>query len=155
MRQNAARNQDSGIRAIHQKPARAPRTVENMGVVAQVRAALKPSNRLAFGLGATLGSFVPVASYWLAHHEIDRADPFRWGSLLPAFLVLGGLVFSASTVFAWGRRTFGSARKALGYCVLTEGVLLASHTDWLALGALAYLVAINAVATGTRLSLDR
>jgi hypothetical protein len=157
----AALTAESGIHAVPtpERPRRAPRApraprdLQTMGVVEQVRTALKPCNRLAFGLGAALGSFVPVASYWLAHHEVDRSADL-WAQL-PAWLVLGGLVFSASTVYAWGRKLFGSGAKALGFCVLMEGVLLDSTTTGLAIGALVYLIGINAIATGTRLALDR
>jgi hypothetical protein len=145
-----ARRETSGIRALPSPPARPLRPRTALGVVQQVRLALKPRNRLAFGLGAALGSVVPVASYWLAHFEVDRAADL-WPQL-PAWLVLGGLVFSATTVYGWGRLAFGHGAKAAGFCVLVEGVLLASRTQWLAVVALAYLVAINAVATGCRLA---
>jgi hypothetical protein len=120
------------------------------GVVKQVRIALRPANRLASFLGAVLGGGVPVASYQLAHHEVTRALPL-WAQL-PAWLVAGGLLFSALTVYQWGRLAFGSPYKALGFAVLLEGVLVASTTPWLSLGALGYLVAINGTACGCILS---
>jgi hypothetical protein len=88
-----------------------------------------------------------VASYWLAHHELSR------GWVVYA-LVAGGLLFSAMTVVRWAASAFGSHAKAVGFTVLLEGVLLYSNTDWLALAALAYLVGINAIATGVRLALE-
>jgi hypothetical protein len=48
---------------------------------------------------------------------------------------------------------FASGWKAAGFCVLLEGVLLVSRTPWLSVAALAYLCAINGIATGVRLSL--
>jgi len=93
---------------------------------------------------------VPVASYQLAHHEVVPgaalyAQPAAW-------MVLGALCFSALTVYGWAKMAFGSGVKALGFVVLLEGVLVASQTPWLALGALGYLVAVNGVATGCRLA---
>jgi hypothetical protein len=120
------------------------------GVVAQVRCALQPHNRLATALGALLGGGVPVASYQLAHHEVDPSQPL-WAQL-SAWLVLGGLLFSAITVCSWGKLAFGSRYKAVGFTVLLEGVLTCAHTPWLAAAGLCYLVCINAVATGVRLS---
>jgi hypothetical protein len=126
------------------RPKRAPR---QLGILDEVRLALHPRNRAAAYLGAALGGGVPVATFWLAHHELDRGLVV-WG------LVAGGLLFSALTVTRWAASAFGSAPKALGFTVLLEGVLLYSHTAWLATAALIYLIFINAVATGVRLALE-
>lgn len=122
------------------------------GIVAQTRAALRPGNRLASALGATLGSFVPVATWTVAHREMSTSRPLyeQWGLLL----VLGGLVYSATNVFAWGRLAFRSPVKAAGFVVLLEGVLVGSSTHWLSLAALAVLAGINAIATGAILSTE-
>jgi hypothetical protein len=119
-------------------------------VVDQVRVAFRPRNRLAGVVGAALGGLVPLASYWLAHHEVDTAVALY--AQLACWLVLGGLVYSATTVYGWANMAFGSGLKAMGFCVLLEGVLLASRTPWLAILALAYLCAINAVATACKLA---
>jgi hypothetical protein len=71
------------------------------------------------------------------------------------YLALGGLLFSARTVYAWGRLAFQASGKALGFVVLMEGVMTMSHTPWLSPAALAYLVAINGIATGCTLSLNK
>jgi hypothetical protein len=139
------------LRAVSAPPAapRAPKPPRT-GVVSQVRAALQPKNRLPTALGAVLGGGVPVATYVLAHREVVGSAPLY--AQLPAWLVLGGLLFSALTVYGWAREAFGSGAKALGFAALLEGVLTCSATPWLSAGALAYLVAINAVATGVRLA---
>jgi hypothetical protein len=111
---------------------------------------MKPKNRLATALGAGLGGGVPVATYVLSHHEVQISSPLY--AQLSCWLVLGGLLFSALTVYQWGRMAFGSGAKALGFAFLLEGVLTCSTTAWLSIGALLYLVAINATATGVRLS---
>lgn len=122
------------------------------GIVAQTRAALRPGSRLATLLGATLGSFVPVATWVVAHREINAALPLwrQFGSLL----VAGGLAYSATNVFSWGRLAFRSPVKAAGFVVLLEGVLVGSSTHWLSLAALAVLAGINAIATGAILSTE-
>jgi hypothetical protein len=124
-----------------------------LGVVEQVRAALHPKARLATLLGALLGGFVPVATYLLAHHEAVSEDRLHAG--LAALLVLGGLCFSAKTVYAWGHLAFQSGGKSLGFVVLMEGTMVVSREPRLGLAALAYLVGINAIATGCTLSVKR
>lgn len=115
------------------------------GIVGQVQTALKAENRLATFLGALLGAIVPVATFTVAHSLTS------WRELM-ALLVVGGLLYSGTTVYQWGRLAFGSWYKALGFTVLLEGVMTFSH-GWLSGTALGYLVAINAIATGATLAL--
>lgn len=140
------------VAPIRPAPASRARIKPPRGVVAQVRTALAPRARLATLIGCVLGGFVPIAVYVVAHHELDLARPLwaQFGTLL----VLGGLAYSASTVFTWGRQAFKSQVKAAGFVVLLEGVLIGSATPWLALVALAVLAAVNAIATGATLSND-
>lgn len=126
--------------------------MSGLAVVDQVVTACRPQNRVATLLGALLGGFVPVATYVVAHQETTSAP--LW-TQLPALLVLGGLAYSALTVYRWARMAVGHAVKAAGFVVLLEGVMVASSTPWLGLVALGYLVGINAIATGCQLSLDR
>lgn len=104
------------------------------------------AGKVAFMLGVGMGTFVPVAAYTTAHVQLG-------GNLYNpvGLLVLGALVFSAKTVFAWGRMAFGEGTKALGFCVLVEGVLLVSNVPALSYAALAILCAINVIATTARL----
>lgn len=127
--------------------ARRPR-----GIVAQTRAALRPQSLLATLLGGVLGAFVPIAVWVVAHREVNPALPLwrQFGSLL----VAGGLAYSATNVFSWGRLAFRSPVKAAGFVVLLEGVLVGSSTHWLSLAALAVLAGINAIATGAILSTE-
>ena len=120
------------------------KNVREPGVIAQVRTAAK--NPVALAIGALLGGFVPAATYMVAHNEAK-------GFNMAMCLVIGGLVYSAKTVFQWGRMAFNDTAKALGFVLLIEGVMVTSKTGWLALAALAYLVSINAVATGCLLAL--
>jgi hypothetical protein len=130
-----------------------PKTMQDLGVVGQVREALKPRARLAALLGALLGGLAPLVSYVVAHYEIDPTVPLykQVGSLL----VLGCLLFSASKVYTWGRLAFQSSLEALGFVVLTEGTLVLSHTHWLGVTAAVFLVAINGISTGCTLAIHR
>lgn len=125
-----------------------------IGVVQQVKRACVKRNRLATLIGFLLGGFVPVAIYVISHRE---AGALAWtaASAGPWSLIAGGLLYSAQTVYQWAKLAFQNAAKSLGFCVLIEGVMVTSHTHWLALAALCYLIVINGVATGCTLSLGR
>jgi hypothetical protein len=118
------------------------------GVVDQVRAATRGQNRLATLAGFVLGGFVPCATYFVAHGDVAVHAGF-WG------LVVGGLVFSAKTVFDWGTLAFQSGFKALGFCVLVEGVMTFSTIQPLSIAALVVLCLVNGIATGCNLALNQ
>lgn len=124
----------------------------SIAIVDQVREAFKKQNRLATGAGFVLGGFIPVASFILAHFEVRPDAPLYLQ--VPSLLVLAGLVYSAKTVFDWARLAFRHPAKALGFVVLTEGVMTFAHTPGLYYSALTLLVVINGVATGCNLALD-
>jgi hypothetical protein len=141
------------VLAFDRRPSVHPRTPRNPQsvVVQQVRLALHRRNRLPTALGAALGGIVPVLSFELAHHEVDRAVSL-FGQV-PAWLVAGGLLFSALTVYRWGKLCFASPAKALGFVLLLEGAMTFASTPWLSFVALTFLVGINATATGAALAL--
>jgi len=118
--------------------------------VDQVRIALRPRNRLATFLGFLLGGFVPLASFFVAHFELSAITPLYAQRAL--YLVLGGLAYSAKTVWQWGTLAFQNGFKAFGFVVLLEGVMVTSHILWLSIAALVYLMAINGIATGCNLT---
>lgn len=119
-------------------------------IVSQVRVALDSRYRLAAIIGILFGAFVPFATFSIAHFEIGT-DYWRWLSLLP----LGGLMYSATTVYGWGKQAFASGFKALGFTILLEGVMTFSSLEWLSYISLGYLIVINGVATGTQLVLPK
>jgi hypothetical protein len=115
-------------------------------VINQIKLSLLRSNRMAFTIGTLLGGLVPFVTFMLAHYYVT-ANPVLW------LLVGGGLLFSAMTVFQWGRMAFGNGWKSAGFVLLLEGVM--TFTDiYLAGLALATLVFINATATACRLVLE-
>jgi hypothetical protein len=112
---------------------------ESTGILEQMREARR--HPLAAVVGALLGALVPIATYTVAHQELAGwRDP-------RAALVAAGLLFSAKTVWQWGRQAFACPYKATGFVLLTEGVMVTSGIGWLAQLALAYLIGINAIAT--------
>jgi hypothetical protein len=133
----------------HENPsASAPEAhrAQSPSIIAQIEVAAR--NPLPALIGALLGALVPSATFMVGHYELTSwTEP-------KALIVLGGLVFSALTVFRWGRLAFGSSVKALGFVILAEGVMTFCSTAWLSLVALGYLVLINAIATGCTIALD-
>lgn len=142
------RKSEPRLRVVASRPARRRRSESK--IVSQVRAAFAPGARLAATIGLVFGGSIPIESFHVVHHELPLAEGALWWALLG--LVAGGLVFSAKTVWQWAMMAFGDPWKATGFVVLQEGVLLLSSTSWLAYGALALLVGVNAVAAACRLS---
>jgi hypothetical protein len=102
-----------------------------------------PSQHVRYGFGGPHRQF--RSGCGLPAHYGVQVHPALW------VLVLGGLVYSALTVFKWGVAAFSSPVKSVGFVLLLEGTLTFSNEHALALGALAILAFINAVATACNL----
>ena len=123
-------------------------------VVTQLECAIRrPQATL---IGALVGGLVPWFARTLAHDQL----PAAWSSgnqglaMVMLAVVLGCAVFSAITVYKFGRATFGDTRKALGFVLAIEGVMLVS-TGATSTVALVVLIAINALANGAAIALAR
>jgi hypothetical protein len=116
--------------------------------VDQARLAFAAGNRLSAFVGLILGGFVPLASYTLIHQEV-ASRPALWA------LVAGGLVYSAFSVYGWGRQAFDHRWKALGFVVLLEGTLTFCSIAWLSLTGLAILMVLNGVTAAVTLQKPR
>ena len=123
-------------------------------VVTQLEVAFR--NPHAALIGAVLGGLVPWFGRTLAHEEIPSA--WSTGStglaLILLAVVIGCGIFSGISVYKFGSAAFGDARKALGFVLALEGVMLVSHGTTSAV-ALAVLILINAVANGSVIALAR
>lgn len=123
-------------------------------VVTQLECAVR--NPHAALIGALIGGLVPWFGRTLAHDEI----PSAWAAgstglaLVMLAVVVGCGVFSGLSVYKFGRAAFGDSRKALGFVLALEGVMLVSHGTTSHV-ALAVLVLINAVANGAVIALAR
>ena len=123
-------------------------------VVTQLECAFR--NPHAAAIGAVIGGLVPWFGRTLAHEEI----PSTWSAGNHGFaaamiaVVLGCACFSAISVYKFGRAAFGDSKKALGFVLALEGVMLVS-TGATSAVALAVLVLINAVANGSVIALAR
>ena len=123
-------------------------------VVTQLECAIR--NPHAALIGALIGGLVPWFGRTLAHDQIPTAWSTGNQSLVLVLIavVLGCALFSALSVYKFGKAAFGDSRKALGFVLALEGVMLVS-TGATSTVALAVLVLINAVANGSVIALSR
>ena len=117
-------------------------------IVDQVQMAAQKQNRLATVAGSIIGGFVPVATFFIVHFGVHE-NCWLWA------IVVGGLVFSAKTVYEWGHVAFQSSVKSFGFCLLVEGVMTFGNVWYLSIAALTLLALINGLATGCNLALNR
>jgi len=123
-------------------------------VVTQLECAIR--NPHAAAIGALIGGLVPWFGRTLAHEEIPAVWSAGHKSMAAVMIaiVLGCAAFSAISVYKFGRAAFGDSRKALGFVLALEGVMLVSH-GLTSNVALAVLILINAVANGSVIALKR
>ena len=123
-------------------------------VVTQLECAIKHPH--AALIGALIGGLVPWFGRTLAHSEIPSAWAAGNTGLALAMLavVVGCCVFSGLSVYKFGCAAFGDHRKALGFVLALEGVMVVSHGAT-SNAALAVLVLINAVSNGSVIALSR
>jgi len=123
-------------------------------VVTQLECAIR--NPHAALIGAVIGGLVPWFGRTLAHEEIPHAWSAGSTGLAMAMLavVLGCCTFSGLSVYKFGRAAFGDSRKALGFVLALEGVMVVA-SGATSVVALAVLILINAVANGSVIALAR
>lgn len=123
-------------------------------VVTQLECAFR--NPHAALIGALIGGLVPWFGRTLAHDQVPSAWSAGRTTLAGIMIavVLGCALFSALSVYKFGKAAFGDARKALGFVLALEGVMLVS-TGTTSAVALAVLILINAVANGSVIALAR
>src|SRR5680860_12417 len=123
-------------------------------VVTQLECAIR--NPHAALIGVLIGGIVPWFGRTLAHDQV----PAAWSTgntglaLTMVAVVLGCALFSALSVYKFGKAAFGDSRKALGFVLALEGVMIVS-TGATSTVALAVLILINAVANGSVIALSR
>jgi hypothetical protein len=123
-------------------------------VVTQLECAIRrPQATL---IGALVGGIVPWFARTLAHDQLPAAFAAGRTALAAVMLavVLGCALFSAITVYKFGRATFNDTRKAFGFVAAIEGVMLVS-TGATSNVALFVLILINALANGSAIALAR
>src|SRR4029077_8207751 len=145
---------------MSKKRSRVRRTIDRTSdrtatdVVTQLEVAIR--NPHAAAIGALIGGLIPWFGRTLAHGEIQEAWTAGNRPLTLAMIavVIGCGVFSGLSVYKFGKSAFRDARKALGFVLALEGVMLVSHGVTSSV-ALAILILINAVANGSVIALAR
>jgi Na+-transporting methylmalonyl-CoA/oxaloacetate decarboxylase gamma subunit len=123
-------------------------------IVTQLECAFR--NPHAALIGAVIGGLVPWFGRTLAHDQIPTAWSTSHSSraLIMLAVVIGCAVFSGLSVYKFGKAAFGDHRKALGFVLALEGVMLVA-TGMTSVVALLVLILINAVANGSVIALAR
>ena len=122
-------------------------------IVTQLEVAIR--NPHAALIGALIGGLVPWFGRTLAHGEIqDTWVSNRTLAIAMVVVVLGCGCFSGLSVYKFGKVAFGDPRKALGFVLALEGVMLVSHGATSAV-ALITLILINGVSNGAVIALAR
>lgn len=131
-----------------------------ISITRQLSLACQKENRLSTGIAALMGFIVPLSVYSVTH-ELPRVHSVEGiGAKFLFLCVLGvaGCVFSAKSVYQWGKLVFNDTFKAIGFAILLEGILSASgivsDSLWfkvLGMISLAYLMLINAINCGTNI----
>jgi hypothetical protein len=119
-------------------------------VIAQLRNALKPANRVAAILGSLFGALPPVGSYCLGHHAVDWNTGLGGLATQPCvYAMIGFLAFSATKVSGWAAAALSNRALGLAWTVGVEVLmtLAPANLQWLSIVCLGYLVAINALAS--------
>ena len=144
----------SRARTRKSKTARVTEHHATTDIVTQLEITVR--NPHAAAIGALIGGLVPWFGRTLAHSEV----PTAWAAgntplaLVMVLVVLGCGIFSGLSVYKFGRAAFGDPRKALGFVLALEGVMLVSHGATSTI-ALVVLILINAVANGSVIALAR
>lgn len=124
-----------------------------LGVMDQIRVAFSGKHLSGTVIGFLLGGIIPFTTYMVSHDsELQGCTFWTLWMHLSWYMVLGGLIFSAKTVFKWTKKAFNDGWKGMGFVVLLEGVMTTFHCQWLCIIILSYLVLINGIATGCNLA---
>lgn len=138
------------VEQIKVAPKRTSKTIRsNAGIVEQIKVAFSREHRLAACVGVLVGSLVPLGTFMFSHYQVNWEAPWFDPA---AYIALGGLMYSAGTIYQWGLLALRKTYKALGFVVLVEGMMITSKMQWLSVTALVYLIVINGIATGTTIA---
>jgi len=133
---------------------RHPSPVHSVDIVSQLECAIQhPQATL---IGALVGGLVPWFARTLAHEQLPAAwTAGNYGlAIVMLMVVLGCSLFSALSVYKFGLATFGDVRKAIGFALAIEGVMLVAHGAT-SVVALTVLILINALGNGSVIALAR
>ena len=137
------------------KPIKKIKEAKEIPVVEQVEKSFRRNNLLAIWWGFLFGACPPIATFTVAHYAVKHESLLQVASQFSSYFVLGGLVYSSITVYQWKLMAVQNRLKALGFVLLTEGVMTFIDIQWLCYLALFQLVTINWVANTYNLTVDK
>lgn len=129
----------------------------SLGPIAEIRHSKE--SPLALTVGALFGGAAPLVNFSTVHLAdlvvYDLAQKKLTVNLESPlwFMVAGSFVLSSKSVFRWAYNTFGDWVSALGLVLMLEGCLVFAPHIAMGIIALVFLVALNAAAYGSVLSL--
>lgn len=129
----------------------------SLGPIAEIRHSKE--SPLALTVGALFGGAAPLVNFSTVHLAdlvvYDLAQKKLTVNLESPlwFMVAGSFVLSSKSVFRWAYNTFGDWVSALGLVLMLEGCLVFAPHIAMGVIALVFLVALNAAAYGSVLSL--
>jgi hypothetical protein len=129
----------------------------SLGPIAEIRHSKE--SPLALTVGALFGGAAPLVNFSTVHLAdlvvFDLAQKKLTVNLESPlwFMVAGSFVLSSKSVFRWAYSTFGDWVSALGLVFMLEGCLVFAPHIAMGVIALVFLVALNAAAYGSVLSL--
>ena len=151
----AKRNSEPRIKlALVNKP-KAIKKPKEPSVIEQVEYSFRRNNLLAIFGGFLFGGCPPIATFTVAHVAVKHESLMQIASQFSSYFVLGGLVYSSITVYQWKLMAVKNRYKAIGFVLLTEGVMTFIDIPWLCYLALFQLVIINWVANTYNLTVDK
>lgn len=108
---------------------RAPKAHKEVLVVDQIIGACKKGlrNRIALWAGLIGGGIIPLGSWLITHYELCAFHGWDLAWQVQTYAVLGGLLFSAITVFTWLKSAYANPYKATGAVVFLEVVMTTSY----------------------------
>jgi hypothetical protein len=152
----ARRNSEPRIKlALVNKPKAVKKIKVQNTVINQIKSSFSWNNKLAIIGGFLLGAIPPIESFTVAHYAVKPGTITELAGQFASYFVLGGLAYSSITVYQWKLEAVRNKWKALGFVLLTEGVMTFIHIPWLCYVALFQLVMINWVANTYNLTVDK
>ncbi len=121
-------------------------------VISQIQSACANGNRRWALVGFIIGGIIPALTFCIDRYEVKSTSPLY--AQVAVYLVLGGMAFSAKTVYQWTKAAYHDMIKAIGTVVIIEGVMIFSENLTFAVVSLIFLVAINGTATACNLVSD-
>ena len=148
----AKRNSQSRLKLVSVSKPKTIKKSKEISVIEQVEVTFQRNNLLAIIGGFLFGAVPPISTFTVAHVAVVPGSIPELAHQFSSYFVLGGLAYSSITVYQWKLVAVQNRLKALGFVLLTEGVMTFINIPWLCYLALFQLVTINWIANSYNLT---